>query len=154
MRSIPVNFKWLTTLFALLALLLSGCASVPMGSIENDAKAKTFSAPSPGTAGLYIYRNSAVGQALTKSLSIDGKSIGNSANKVYFYKEVPPGTHTIATESEFSDNTLEIAVEAGKLYFIRQYIKLGLFVGGANLEVVTEDVGKKDVLECSIAQSP
>jgi hypothetical protein len=46
------------------------------------------------------------------------------------------------------------AVEAGKLYFIRQYIKLGLFVGGANLEVVTEDVGRKDVLECSIAQSP
>lgn len=154
MRSIPVNFRWLTTLFALLLLLLSGCASVPMGSTESDAKAKTFSEPSSGTAGLYIYRNSVVGQALTKSLSIDGKSIGKSANKVYFYKEVLPGNHTIATESEFSDNTLEIAVEAGKLYFIRQYIKLGVFVGGANLEVVSEDVGRKDVLECSIAQSP
>lgn len=154
MRSIPVNFRWLTTLLALLLLLLSGCASVPMGSMESDAKAKTFSEPSSGTAGLYIYRNSVVGQALTKSLSIDGKSIGKSANKVYFYKEVLPGKHTIATESEFSDNTLEIVVDAGKLYFIRQYIKLGVFVGGANLEVVSEEVGRKDVLECSIAQSP
>jgi hypothetical protein len=122
--------------------------------MESDAKAKTFSEPSSGTAGLYIYRNSVVGQALTKSISIDGKSIGKSANKVYFYKEVLPGNHTIATESEFSDNTLEIVVDAGKLYFIRQYIKLGVFVGGANLEVVSEEVGRKDVLECSIAQSP
>jgi hypothetical protein len=124
-----------------------------MGSKESDAQAKTFAEPSVGNAGLYIFRNSFVGQALTKTLSIDGKPIGTSANKVYFYKEVPAGKHTIATQSEFSDNPLEVTVEAGKHYFIRQYIRMGVFVGGANLELVSEEEGKKEVLQCSLAAS-
>ena len=154
MKSVSSSLRWFATLAVLSALFLSGCASVPMGSQESDAKAKTFTAPSPGKAGLYIFRNSFVGAALTKTLSVDGKPIGTSANKVYFYKEIPAGKHTIATQSEFSDNVLEITVEAGKTYFIRQYIKMGAFVGGANLELVSDEEGKKEVLQCSLAASP
>ena len=154
MKQASSSIRWLTVLAAILALFLSGCASVPMGSKESDAQAKTFAAPSPGNAGLYIFRNSFVGQALTKTVFVDAKSIGTSANKVYFYKEVPAGKHTISTQSEFSDNALEITVEAGKHYFIRQYIKMGVFVGGANLELVSEEEGKKEVLQCSLAASP
>lgn len=154
MKSASSSLRWFALLAALFAMFLSGCASVPMGSKENDAQAKAFAAPSPGIAGLYIFRNSFVGQALTKTLYINAKPIGTSANKVYFYKEVPAGKHTIATQSEFSDNALEITVEAGKHYFIRQYIRMGVFVGGANLELVSEEEGKKEVLQCSLAASP
>ncbi len=45
-----------------------------------------------------------------------------------------------------------LTAECGKNYFIRQYIKFGVFVGGANLELVTEDEGKKGVLECKLAK--
>ena len=60
---------------------------------------------------------------------------GESAPNVFFYTQVKGGeTHKIETESEFSPNTLELMLEAGKNYFIRQFIKMGAFVGGADLE--------------------
>lgn len=59
----------------------------------------------------------------------------------------------MATESEFSPNKLEMFFEAGKNYFIRQYIKLGAFVGGANLELVPEATGKEAVSKLDMAQS-
>lgn len=151
MTSSMPNPAWRTLLAVLFALFLAGCASVPMGSKEADNQAKTFASPSSGNAAVYVFRNSFVGQALTKALYIDAKLIGMSANKVYFYKELPAGKHTISTQSEFSDNALEITLEAGKLYFVRQYIKMGVFVGGANLELVSEEEGKKEVLQCSLA---
>ena len=41
--------------------------------------------------------------------------------------------------------------EAGRNYFVEQYIRMGLFVGGANLRLVDEAEGKKSVLECQLA---
>ena len=112
------------------ALLISGCASVDMATKEESAKAKEFKQPSADKAGVYIYRNSFVGKALKKDVFVDGKCIGESAPDVFFYTEVKGGqTHKIDTESEFSPNTLEIMFETGKNYFIRQFIKLGVFVG-------------------------
>lgn len=35
---------------------------------------------------------------------------------------------------------------------LRQYIKIGLFVGGANLEIVSEEEGKKGVSKCKLAK--
>ena len=136
----------------LVAFLISGCASVPKASKEKDAAAKTFSTPTDNQSGIYIYRNSFVGQALKKNVYIDGKLIGESSNKVFFYKQVAPGTHKLSTESEFSDNDLELKTESGKNYFVEQSIKMGAFVGGAKLTAVSEDVGKKEVLKCSLAQ--
>jgi len=135
------------------ALLISGCASVDMATKEESAKAKEFKQPSADKAGVYIYRNSFVGKALKKDVFVDGKCIGESAPDVFFYTEVKGGqTHKIDTESEFSPNTLEIMFETGKNYFIRQFIKLGVFVGGAGLEQVSEEQGKKDVAQLELAK--
>src|SRR5687768_4509324 len=133
-------------------LLASGCASVPMAPASQDAALKTFVPPAEGKAGVYIYRNSLVGQALKKDVYFDGKRLGESANKTFFYQQVDPGQHTVSTESEFSDNALQLSVQAGINYFVRQYIKLGVFVGGANVELVSEEEGKKGVLNSRLAQ--
>jgi len=111
-----------------------------------------FPAPPAGKAGLYVYRNSSFGGALKKTVSLDGTAIGTTARKTYFYKVIAPGSHTLATESEFGDNTLPLQAEAGKNYFVRQYIKMGVFRGGANIEMVSEEDGKREVLECDLAQ--
>jgi Protein of unknown function (DUF2846) len=132
--------------------LLSGCASVPMAPPEQDTARKQFSAPAADKSGVYIFRNSFVGQALKKRVSVDGTLLGETANKTYFYREVSPGSHTISTESEFGDNTVTLQAEAGKNYFVRQYIKMGVFTGGAALQMVSEEDGKKEVLECKLAQ--
>lgn len=134
------------------ALLMSGCASVNMASKEQSAKAKEFNPPSPGNAGLYIYRNSYMGRALKKDIWVDDKCIGESAPDVFFYTEVEGGkTHRIDTESEFSPNSLELLFESGKNYFIKQFIKMGAFVGGAGLVQVQERQGMTDVVELDMA---
>ncbi len=93
-------------------LLISGCASVDMTTKAESEKAKEFNLPSQGNAGVYIYRNSFVGQALKKDIWIDGKC-----------------------------------------YFIRQFIKMGAFVGGAGLEQISEEQGKIDVAKLDMAKS-
>lgn len=72
---------------------------------------------------------------------------------MFFYTQVEGGKkHKIETESEFSPNALEVFMEAGKNYFVRQYIKLGAFVGGADLEQMPEEQGKDDVAKLGLAQ--
>lgn len=139
------------TLVAFVALA-SGCASVPMGPATQDAALKKFPAPAEGHAGVYIYRNSFAGQALKKNVYIDGKFLGESANKTYFYQQVKPGEHTVSTESELSDNAFKFIAQAGMNYFIEQYIKIGVFVGGANVKLVPEQEGKKGVLNSGLAK--
>lgn len=135
------------------ALLLSGCASVEMVSKAESSKAKEFGSPAQGNAGVYVYRDSFVGQALKKDVWIDGKCIGESAPDVFFYTEVEGGKkHKLDTESEFSPNTLEVMFETGKNYFIRQFIKIGVFVGGAGLEQVPEEQGKAAVAKLEMAK--
>lgn len=124
-----------------------------MASKEDSAKAKEFNAPSPGNAGVYIYRNSFVGKALKKDIYIDGKCLGESAPDVFFKTEVEGGkVHKIDTESEFSPNTMELMLASGKNYFIRQFIKMGVFVGGAGLEQVSEEQGKADIAQLNMAK--
>jgi len=136
------------------ALLVSGCASVDMASKAESAKAKEFNPPSQGNAGVYVYRDSFVGKALKKDVWIDGKCIGESAPDMFFYTEVAGGNnHKIDTESEFSPNTLELMFEAGKNYFIRQFIKMGIFVGGAGLEQIPEEQGKIAVAKLEMAKT-
>jgi len=144
--------KIITALAVISTLQFIGCASVPMASVDTDKSKKEFAVPAEGKSGLYIYRNSSFGAALKKTISIDGSIIGESAPNTYFYKELEPGTHEIATESEFSDNKISIEFKKGVNYFVQQYIKFGAFVGGAGLKAVTEEEGKKGVLECKLAK--
>lgn len=134
------------------AFILGGCASVPMESIEKSNKAKQFNPPSSGNSGLYIYRDSFVGQALKKDIWVNGECIGESAPDIFFYKEVVGNKeHKISTESEFSPNDLIVKAEIGKNYFIEQFIKLGIFVGGAGVESVSEEKGKEAVSKLGLA---
>jgi hypothetical protein len=145
--------KFVSAIAITASLLITGCASVNMASKEDSAKAKEFNQPSPGNAGVYIYRNSFVGKALKKDVWIDGKCLGESAPDVFFRTEVEGDkVHKIDTESEFSPNTMELMFAAGKNYFIRQFIKMGVFVGGAGLEQVSEEQGKTDIAPLNMAQ--
>lgn len=146
-----MNMKLLSVVAA--AFIVTGCASVPMESKEASVKAKQFNRPTEGHSGLYVYRDSFVGQALKKDIWVDGKCIGESAPDVFFYEEVKSGQpHTISTESEFSPNDLTINTLAGTNYFINQYIKMGVFVGGAGLELVNEEKGKNAVMKLELAK--
>lgn len=139
-------------LIAFIATLSLGCASIPMESSEKNQEALKFVSPSEGKSGLYIYRKGILGSALKKDVWLNGKCIGETAPNIFFYEEVEGDKeYKISTESEFSPNDLVVKVKSGMLYFIRQYIKLGLFIGGAGLEVVDDEEGKKAVSELKLA---
>jgi len=146
-------FKKLLVILAIASsAYLSGCATVPLASDAEDQSRKQFTSPPPNIAGLYIYRNSILGAALKKTLSLDGEVIGESAAMTYFYRELEPGKHILATESEFSDNITTLNIEGGKNYYIKHFIKFGVFIGGADFTFVSEEVGQKGVLECKLAK--
>lgn len=134
-------------------LFVSGCASVPMAEKTQSDQAKLFTAPPEGQSGLYIYRDSNFGGALKKDIWVDGDCVGESAPKTFFYRAVAGDVeHTVSTESEFSPNDLKILVKSGVNYFIRQSIKMGVFVGGAKLEVVDESKGVEAVKGLTLAK--
>ncbi|WP_035477246.1 DUF2846 domain-containing protein [Aliagarivorans taiwanensis] len=133
--------------------LPSGCASVPTESNAQEEQAKAFSAPSDSMAGLYIFRKDSFGgAALKKDVLVDGECIGETAKGVFFYHEVEGDQeHTLSTESEFSNNDIVLYTDAGELYFIEQYIKMGVFVGGAGLKQVESDEGKTQLAKLKMA---
>lgn len=133
---------------------LSGCASVPMESAEASKSAKEFNSPGDNKAGVYVYRkDSHLGAALKKSVWIDKECVGETAKGVFFYQEVDGDKeHTVATESEFSPNDLIVSMKSGMLYFFEQYIKMGVFVGGAGIEQKDEATAKEELAQLNLAK--
>ncbi|WP_413701830.1 DUF2846 domain-containing protein [Psychromonas sp. KJ10-10] len=133
---------------------LVGCSSVPMESAEVANAAKEFNPPSQNTTGIYVYRKDTfVGATLKKDVWIEKECVGQTAKGVFFYKEVPGNEKLeISTESEFSPNTLTINAKNGELYFVEQFIKMGAFVGGADLELAHPDTGKSEVQRLGMAK--
>lgn len=134
--------------------ILTGCAAqVPLHSESADAQAKQFAAPAKGKAGLYIFRDDKLlGAGLYKDIYVDGVCLGETAPGVFFYTEVEGNKpHKITTEGEVSDYEITINTEAGKHYFVEQYITFGLTVWGANIREVEESYGKAEVMKCQQA---
>ena len=140
-------FKNALILLAIFSLV--GCASVPMGDPAEDARLKTFPVK-PNVAGVYIYRNETLGAAITLPVELDGKHLGRTASKTFFYEEVAPGKHTVTSRAE-NDETLSFDAIAGKLYFIWQEIKMGLFQPRTKLHLVGDEEGRNGVLESKLA---
>lgn len=141
-------------LAAFASSLLIGCASVPMEDKQVSEQTKSFSAPAAGNAGLYIYRAGSLGGSLKKDILLNDKCVGESAPNIFFYQQVQGGVeHKLSTESEFSPNILLVKTEPGKNYYVRQYIKVGVFVGGANLELVDEQKAQKSIASLEQAKT-
>lgn len=108
--------------------------------------------PQKENLALYVYRACSFGGALKKDVWLNGKCVGETAPNIFFYEEIEGNTeHKVSTESEFSPNDLLIKTESGKNYFVSQYIKMGVFVGGAGVELVDEKKGKKQVSKLDMA---
>ena len=92
-----------------------------------------------------------IGGALKKDVWVDDECIGETARGTFFYHEVLGDIqHKVSTESEFSPNDLMIDTKAGNNYFVKQYIKPGLIVGGAGLKLVPEAEGKQAISDLDL----
>lgn len=135
----------------LLAAVISGCASVPMASIDEDAKAKTF-AVREGKSNIYVYRNESFGGAIPLTVALDGKVAGQTGPQTYFLFEVDPGPHEVSSIAE-NTSTLRLDTAAGKSYYVWQEVKMGMWMARSQLQQVDEATGKKGVAECKRARA-
>jgi hypothetical protein len=129
---------------------LTACASVNKAPAEADAASKRFS-PMANVSQVYVYRNETLGAALSMPVTVDGKAAGATGPNSFFRFELPAGEHTFTSQGDVSQ--LKLTTELGKLYFVWQEVKMGFASGGSKLQQVSEEVGKKGVLECTQIQS-
>lgn len=141
--------KLIAIALAAAALVLSGCASVPMGDPQKDAALKTFKI-APDKAGIYVYRNESMGAAIKMDVAINGQPMGQTAAKTYLYKEVTPGKYTITSKAENTD-ALDVDAKPGTLTFIWQEVKMGFMMARSKLQLMSETEGRKGVMETSLA---
>ncbi|MFC1542589.1 DUF2846 domain-containing protein [Pseudomonadota bacterium] len=131
--------------------LLSGCASVPMASLDEDKDAKKFTASSD-KSNIYFYRNESIGGAIAMTVSLDGRMAGKTGPQTYFLWRVDPGKHEVASHTE---NTAKIVLDtkAGNNYYVWQEVKMGMWAPRSQLHEVNAERGQKAVKECKMANS-
>jgi PBP1b-binding outer membrane lipoprotein LpoB len=134
------------------ALVLSGCASVPMASQSADTQAKSFR-PATDQASLYIYRNESLGRAVKMAVLIDDKPVGTTVAESYIHQTLPPGKHVIVSKAE-NDTSVSIDMKAGQTYVVWQEVKMGFVSARSALHVVDAQKGQTGVQQCTLIQSP
>jgi hypothetical protein len=138
-------------LILIFLVAITGCATVPMASLEADQKAKSFSVP-PNKSRIYLFRDEAVfGGAIKVTTSINDKIIGQTAPKSYFVVDVPPGKHVLSCFAE-SNSTLTLNTKKDTAYYVWQEMKMGVMTASCRLQEVEEAEGQKRVKSCKLAQ--
>lgn len=131
--------------------VLTGCASVPMASMDQDAQAKSFTSL-PDKASLYIFRDETMGAAVPLTVSVNSKTLGQTASKTYFQLNVAPGKYTISSLAE-DVSTINLDLSAGSTCFVWQEIKMGMFSARSKLQQVDETRGKAGILSSKMIAS-
>ena len=127
-RSIAARTSVLKRLPLLLLLLmpvfLVACGG-PKHMITMDVK--HIIAPKPDKAVLVIARTTSMAFGVTIENYLDNKLIGQTKGKSYFITDVQPGQHYVMGHAE-NWATARIKCEAGKIYFLNQDIRMGVWM--------------------------
>ena len=139
--------------------LLSGCAATaPRGNVQDEIIQKQFLKPIQDEVILYIYRDqdgflNENNTTTKKNIWVNGINVGGLIARSYFYIKVPQGILSIETESEFGNNDLTFDAIGGRIYFVRQYLKTGIFIAGSDVALVHDMKGKQTVLNSKLLKS-
>jgi hypothetical protein len=115
--------KYLIITVVTIYTLLSGCATAPLATIQDDTIAKLFK-PIKGKSSIYLYslhcRNMTFDRGII-TVTIDNKILRKNSFKTYLKLTLDPGKHIITSQMKFGKiTTLEIETEKNKNYFIGQ----------------------------------
>lgn len=127
-------------LISLLALLIAACATGP------SLKERSSSLPQidQGKARIFFYRTQIVGAAYQPDVLLNGEKVGNAVPQGVFFRDVPPGKHSVTTTMTKEVVTMDIA--AGD----KKYVKLS-YSFGFNIypELVDTTKGELEASELS-----
>ena len=120
-------------------------------SKDEDKAAKDFKTDSH-MAGLYVYRNEAMGIFSRMDVYINGRHFVKTTGNTFAYTKLKPGKYELKGEAENS-SVIEVNLKAGKNTYVWQEVKMGLLTPRNKLAEVSESEGKKGVLECERVQA-
>ena len=136
------------------SIFLFSCASVPKASESADLEAKNFT-PLTDKGSVFPYRPGRVlGAAFQYQVKVNSIDAGGTGPGTYFRWDLKPGTYSISSSTTESSATVQVKVEAGKLYFYEQNNKIGFMQGGRIfINEVDEKTGKAAVTESKLLVS-
>lgn len=129
-----------------LVLAATACANVPVADPQQDAEAKRFDSPPPGSGALYIYRSELMGFARPIDISIAGGASAALGSKTYLRLEGPPGPVDIACRVGDRQGQQEVMIEPGRTRFVEASMKVGMLMPDCQLTEVSPDQGRAAVL--------
>lgn len=141
--------------FAVAALGLVGCASVPSPEAMR-AEVAGFTlpkAPEPGKAIVYVVRPSALGTLIRFNVFLNDQEaqseMGYTRGNQYIYFSVPPGNHKVLSKAENWAEQL-LNVKAGDVIFIQQDPQMGIIMARNALLQLDEVTGKYHVKNTTV----
>lgn len=147
--------KLYAVLMAMTFLTLFGCSSLPEQN-PNDpviVQAKSFAPAPEGKGYVYLYRDNWLNRMHAMEVYLQDKKPADIYNKSFFLLRLDAGkTYTLASESEFGNNELEIKVESGKTYYVRHNPRFGVILPQSYLELISDPKGIEEA-QSSIIES-
>lgn len=138
-------------LWAIPGTVLAGDEEKDSGSDEEGyvtfTKDHPLAEPEAGKALVYVVRPTSMGYAIKSFFMVDDAIAGINRGSSYFFVQVDPGKRIFWSKSENVD-ALELAVEAGKTYYIQQHVQVGGFRARTKLEALDDVAGKSALAKC------
>lgn len=135
-------------LILLVLSLFVACTSIPVADPSLDTKAKAFQADPEG-AIVYVYRNEKLGGAVRMDVLLNNQFLGETRTGYFMWLQLPPGEYTLTSRAENSDQ-IDLDVEAGEVYYVRQEANMGVTYSRIKLHLVDAATGQKGINECSL----
>ena len=128
---------------ALCVISVTGCATA---MVANLTKHKEHYVPSgdPKAGIIYFYRESEfTGSLRTVYVNADGKRRGALNSGTYFAYETTPGEHAVTVENRLGEDPARIIqVEAGKSYYVKGGVKMGMWDAVPYINFVAREEGE------------
>lgn len=126
-------------------LLCVGCASTKQ-LVHFPDQFKDVEDASKGR--IYVMRPASFGGGISIDVENDGRIIGTTGPHGFLCWEREPGETVISSQAE-NTSKLNVNVQAGKVNYVYQSIRMGVFIARNRLVIVSEDEGKKLLRDCN-----
>ena len=109
----------------LMTLALAVCGSLLSAEeMITVSKEKVLAEPSDQEAVVYFVRPAFIGKAVKIWAFVDQTVVGANKGKHYTFAKVPAGRHLFWAKAE-NLSALQLDVEAGQTYYLKQKVKMG-----------------------------
>lgn len=135
----------------LTVLALVGLPSLLGGEVIEVHKDKVYAEPTADSAVVYFVRPALMGKTVKTWAFVDEEPVGANKGRHYTFAKVSPGLHLFWAKAE-NTSALELKVNAGETYYLKQGIRMGGMKARVKLMAVDAEEGKKAMQKCKYTE--